>query len=373
MDTESFLAAAGELLAVPSTADRPGELGRALDFVLDFVGPGLHGGAVRLGRQAERAALPRAGRGRSSGSSSTRTWTWSRPRPGSSSRGCEGDRLYARGAQDMKVSALVQAQVFRELAGAACRTRSGLQLVTDEEVGGRDGTLHQLEQGVQRRVRGHRRAQRAAHRDRLQGHDHGQPAGRRPRRPQRLPVAGRQRPGQAAAQPGPAAGRLPGRRPRRSWRTTVNVARIETPNQARNQIPEQAEAWLDIRYPPEDPDLDGKTIPELTAYLATFCEPGVTPVVEPGRPAAPRRPGPAGGRGAAAGRAQPGLPRGFPAQARRRGRRGSTTSGASTRSSSASAATACTAPASTPRSPRSRRTTGRWPSSCATRRRQSPS
>ncbi len=66
---------------------------------------------------------------------------------------------------------------------------------------------------------------------------------------------------------------------REEWRTTVNVARIETPNQARNQIPEQAEAWLDIRYPPEDPDLAGKTIPELTAYLATFCEPGVTPVI----------------------------------------------------------------------------------------------
>lgn len=41
MDTESFLAAASELLAVPSTADRPGELHRALDLVLGFVGPGF--------------------------------------------------------------------------------------------------------------------------------------------------------------------------------------------------------------------------------------------------------------------------------------------------------------------------------------------
>ena len=59
----------------------------------------------------------------------------------------EGGRLYARGAQDMKVSALVQAQVFRELAGTVPYPL-GLQLVTDEEVGGRNGTLHQINQGV---------------------------------------------------------------------------------------------------------------------------------------------------------------------------------------------------------------------------------
>jgi succinyl-diaminopimelate desuccinylase len=38
---DSFLAEASELLAIPSTADRPGELRRALDFVLDFVGPAV--------------------------------------------------------------------------------------------------------------------------------------------------------------------------------------------------------------------------------------------------------------------------------------------------------------------------------------------
>jgi len=47
----------------------------------------------------------------------------------------------------MKVSALVQARVFRELA-ATLPYPVGLQLVTDEEVGARNGTLHQLHQGV---------------------------------------------------------------------------------------------------------------------------------------------------------------------------------------------------------------------------------
>jgi hypothetical protein len=41
VDTESFLAVAGGLLSVMSTADRPAELHRALGVVLDVIGPGF--------------------------------------------------------------------------------------------------------------------------------------------------------------------------------------------------------------------------------------------------------------------------------------------------------------------------------------------
>jgi len=63
------------------------------------------------------------------------------------------------------------------------------------------------------------------------------------------------------------------------WRATVNVARIETTNSAFNQIPADAQAWLDIRFPPEDTNLDGRTVQEITEHLATFCVPGVTVAV----------------------------------------------------------------------------------------------
>jgi succinyl-diaminopimelate desuccinylase len=105
-------------------------------------------------------------------------------------------------------------------------------------------------------------------------------------------MAGRQRPDQVAGQPGQAAGHLPPAT-EEAWRTTVNLARIQTPNRARNQIPALAEAWLDIRFPPGDTDLNGKTVEEITAYLASFCAPGVTPLVEyadPPHHADPRRP-----------------------------------------------------------------------------------
>ena len=41
LDLDWLLAAASDLLAIPSTADRPDQLHRALEYVLDFVGPGF--------------------------------------------------------------------------------------------------------------------------------------------------------------------------------------------------------------------------------------------------------------------------------------------------------------------------------------------
>jgi succinyl-diaminopimelate desuccinylase len=59
------------------------------------------------------------------------------------------------------------------------------------------------------------------------------------------------------------------------WRTTVNVARVQTPNQAINQTPAQAQAWLDIRFPAEDVDLNGRAMAEVVDYLGSFCDPGI--------------------------------------------------------------------------------------------------
>ncbi len=59
MDTEWFLTAAAELLALPSTFDRPDDLSRALGFVLGFVGPGFTVERYRIQPQAERAGLSR--------------------------------------------------------------------------------------------------------------------------------------------------------------------------------------------------------------------------------------------------------------------------------------------------------------------------
>jgi succinyl-diaminopimelate desuccinylase len=278
METESFLAAASELLAVRSTADRPGDLGRALDFALDFVGPGFT--VERFESDGKPSALLHVGPDRPQRFRIILNAHLDvvpafpaqfRPRR-------EGDRLYARGAQDMKVSALVQAQVFREQARQVPYSLA-LQLVTDEEVGGRNGTLHQINQGVSGEfvVIGEHSGLRIVTDSKgmitatLRAVGRGGHSAYPWLGDNALVKLHRTLDRLLAAYPVPAE---------EAWRTTVNVARIETPNQARNQIPALAEAWLDLRFPPEDGDLNGKTAEEITAHLATFCEPGVTPVVD---------------------------------------------------------------------------------------------
>lgn len=277
VDPEAFLAAACELLAIPSTADRPADLNRALDYVLDFVGPGCtterfeSGGkpSALLYRGADRPRFPII----LNAHLDVVPASAEQFRPHR-----DGGRLYARGAADMKVSALVQAQVFSELAGLV-RYPLALQLVTDEEVGGRNGTLHQLEQGVcgDFVIIGEQSGLRIVTDSKGMVTANLRAVGRAGH--SAYPWLG----DNALVTLGRSLARILAAYPvatEEVWRTTVNVARIETPNQTRNQIPALAEAWLDIRFPPEDADLNGKTVQEVTDYLAAFCEPGVTPEVD---------------------------------------------------------------------------------------------
>ncbi|HEX4259170.1 MAG TPA: M20 family metallopeptidase [Streptosporangiaceae bacterium] len=294
LDLDWFLAAAGDLLAIPSTADRPDQLHRALEYVLDFVGPGFE--VRRFESAGKPSALVYPGGFAGAGEPTFQVILNAhldvvpaaadgfQPRR-------DGDRLYARGAQDMKISALAEALAFRELAGRRPQPVA-LQLVTDEEVGGRNGTRHQLEQGVRARfvIIGETSRLRIVTESKgmlgvnLRAEGHGAHSAYQWLGHNALVALMR------------SVERLLARYPiatTEEWRTTVNLARVHTPNQARNQIPAQAEAWLDIRFPPEDRDLAGRTTDEIAAYLQGFCEPGVTAVVQnldaphhtdPGRP-----------------------------------------------------------------------------------------
>ncbi len=284
MDLESFLGTARRLLAVPSTADRPDDLGRALDLVLDFVtGIGGSGGpgftVERFESNGKPSALVYPGARRPHFRVILNAHLDVVPAPARQFRPrLDGTRLYARGAQDMKISALVQARVFGELAGGLPYPVA-LQLVTDEEVGGRDGTLHQLERGVSGDfvVIGEQSGLRVVTDSKGMVTATLRATGRSAHSAYQWlgdnALLKLQRSLDSVLARYPVADA-------EAWRTTVNVARIETPNRARNQVPDLAEAWLDIRFPAGDPDLDRRSAEEITAYLATFCEPGVTPVVE---------------------------------------------------------------------------------------------
>jgi succinyl-diaminopimelate desuccinylase len=281
MDMKSFLHTAVALLSVESTGDRPAELGRALDLVLDFIGPGFT--VERFESGGKPSALVYHGAERPEFRVVLNAHLDVVPAQASQFRPYrDGDRLYARGTQDMKVSALAQALAFRELAGRTAYPL-GLQLVTDEETGGQDGTLYQLQQGVTSRFALIGEASGLRIVTECKGIV-----------TTRLRAAGRSAHGAypwlgdnallkltrtidaiLAAYPVPD---------QEAWRTTVNVARIITPNQTVNQVPAEAEAWLDIRFPAGDPDLDGKTPDQVTAYLEGFCAPGVTVASYPAPP-----------------------------------------------------------------------------------------
>ncbi len=271
---EEFLGAARELLSIPSTADRPGELGRALEFVIGRAGPGL--AVERFTSGGKPSALLWAG-----GSRPERFRVIFNAHldvvPGTPEQfepEREGSRLYARGAHDMKLAALVLTDVFRDLVREVPYPL-GLQLVTDEEVGGFDGTAHQIGAGVRAGfvVIGEQSGLRVvcASKGICQVRLHATGTAAHAAYPwlgdnallalnagiarviERYPV--------------PAA---------EEWATTVTVARVETPNRAVNQVPAEATAWLDIRFPPEDGALNGRTVAAVTAYLRDLSGLGVT-------------------------------------------------------------------------------------------------
>ena len=277
MDAELFLASACELLAIPSAGEQPGELRRALDYVLDFVGPGFT--VERFESGGKPSALVYPGPGRREFRVILNAHLDVVPAlPAQFRPYRDGDRLFARGAQDMKLSGLLAAQVFRKQA-AQLPYPVALQLVTDEEVGGRDGTCHQLEHGVRGDFV-------------IVGETSGLDVVNESKEMLvvRLLAAGRNAHSaypwlgdNALVKLQRTVASLLARYPVASeevWRTTVNLARIGTRNEARNQVPADAEALLDIRFPPGDAELSGKTVAEVTAFLQGFCEPGVTPVVD---------------------------------------------------------------------------------------------
>jgi succinyl-diaminopimelate desuccinylase len=265
-----------ELIGIRSTADRPDDLERALDLVLAVAaGPGLR--VRRFESGGKPSALVSAGAGE--------------PRvilnahldvvpgePHQFTARIDGDRLYGRGAHDMKAAALVMATVFRELA-PALPYPVALQLVTDEEVGGFHGTGHQVAQGVRGGfvIIGEQSGLRIVTESKGIIRATLSATGRTAHAA--YPWLG----SNALLTVTAAVHRLLTRHPvpgAEAWATTVNLARIETPNQAANMVPAEASALLDIRFPPSDPDLAGRTADEIAAHLRAVAGPGVEVRVE---------------------------------------------------------------------------------------------
>ena len=164
----------------------------------------------------------------------------------------KGDKLYGRGACDMKSGAAAEILVFKELAKQVSYPL-GLQIVTDEETGGFYGTKYQIEQGI--------RADFVIAGEQTDLMINNLAKGILL---SRVTIKGKS--GHAAyiwngenaianaskfltvlykTFPIPMG---------EAWVTTANVAKIETSNTAFNKIPDDCTITIDMRYIPEDAD-----------------------------------------------------------------------------------------------------------------------
>lgn len=165
--------------------------------------------------------------------------------------GVEKDgKLFGRGAIDMKAAGAVEILVFKELA----KTLSypiGLQLVTDEEIGGYDGTQLQIKKGVGADFVIAGEPTNFGINNKAKGivwmnvktkgvaaHGAYQWKGESAILKMREMV-------EAIVKEYPVL-------TKEEWRTTVNIATIETTNTTYNKVPDNCLMKLDIRFIPED-------------------------------------------------------------------------------------------------------------------------
>ncbi len=244
-----------KLVAVPSVSDRKDELERALDLVVDAIfktAPTLT--VERFNCKGKSSILAYKGSVRPqkfklllNGHVDVVPGTLNQFEPV-----VRQGHLYGRGVLDMKGAVAVMTRVFCELA-PTLNYPVGLQIVTDEEIGGHSGTKYQIEHGVaadfvicgeftpsaalctesrgicQVRVVFEGRAAHSAY-----------------------PWDGKN--AILAAQhystklleyyPVPLA---------KTWATTANISTLSTANTTLNQVPALATLGVDIRYIAEDP------------------------------------------------------------------------------------------------------------------------
>jgi len=171
------------------------------------------------------------------------------------------DRLSGVGSMDMKSNVACLIAVFKKVANKV-KYPIALQLVTDEEIGGLNGTKYQVDQGVRADlvIAGETTNFQITNQAKgilwlkistLGKTAHGA-----------YPWKGDNAVWKMQHFLSLLAKKFPNpKKPGRS--TSVNLARIETKNQAFNKIPDDCSVWLDIRFPSRDENSILKKIKSL--------------------------------------------------------------------------------------------------------------
>lgn len=256
----NILSLSKKLISIPSTKDNPKEIKRVLEVALDEL----------KGYTIERFE--------SNGSPSALIYTGkTRPKkfkiilnghldvvpakPEQFNPKEISGKLYGRGADDMKAATAVLILLFKELAKKVSYPLA-LQLVTDEEIGGYDGVRHQINKGVKTDFFIAGETTKFQVKNEAKGLIW-----------LKIITVGKSAHGAFLWRGENALWKLKKildkiektfpvpKKP--VWRTTVNLAKISTPNMTANKVPDYAEALLDFRYVSADAKTIEKSIKKL--------------------------------------------------------------------------------------------------------------
>lgn len=149
MEISEIIAHTIKLVAIPSTADNKHALKQALDYVADFVRAHTEVTIEWFEQNGKPSFLAYRGHVRPERFDIILNGHVDvvAAKPEMFTAYEQNGRLYGRGALDMKGTLMVLASVFCQVVQDSPLT-IGLQVVSDEETGGTDGTLYQLQQGV---------------------------------------------------------------------------------------------------------------------------------------------------------------------------------------------------------------------------------
>ena len=176
-------------------------------------------------------------------------------------------KLFGVGSMDMKSNVACLVKVFKEVSKKV-EYPIALQIVTDEEIGGFDGTKYQIDEGVRSDfvISGETTNFNIVNRARgiiwLKIHSKGLTAhGAYPWRGENSIWILNEFLNKLKNEfPNPKE---------EDWKTSVNLAKIEVGNNTFNKIPDESVCWLDIRFIPEDRDL---VIPKIQSLMTNNME-----------------------------------------------------------------------------------------------------
>ncbi len=171
------------------------------------------------------------------------------------------DKLYGVGTMDMKASVAALLMTFKEMASKV-NYPLGLQLVTDEEIGGFNGTRYQIDKGVRADFVVVGESTNFMIENQTKGILWVKISSRGKSAHGAYPWKGEN----AVWKMTDFLSDLKKKFPipnKKEWITTLNLSRIGTDNYTYNKIPDTCEIWLDIRYIPDETDTIINTIKKL--------------------------------------------------------------------------------------------------------------